>query len=105
MCTDCPVNYDKLQELYVEQGSINENQKAFAYSTLIPPPCLDDSNEGVRVYVTEINADLSCDFLSPHTIQDPVYVSYDEDTLQIQLSEPLLSFDDPSYVRQKWHRQ
>ena len=32
-------------------------------------------------------------------------ISYDEDTLQIQLSEPLLSFDDPSYVRQRWHRQ
>ena len=105
VCTECPVNYDKLQELYVERGSIDEKQKAFAYSMLIPPPCLDDSNEEVRVYITEINADLSCDFLSPHTIQDPVYMSYDEDTLQIRLSEPLLSFDDPSYVRQKWHRQ
>ena len=94
-CKNCTLN----------GGSIDEKQKAFAYSMLIPPPCLDNSNEGVRVYVTEINADLSCDFLSPHTIQDPVYMSYDEDTLQIRLSKPLLSFDDPSYVRQKWHRQ
>ena len=57
------------------------------------------------MYVTEINADLSCDFVSPHTIQDPVYVNYDENMLQVRLSEPLLSFDDPSYVRLKWHRQ
>ena len=53
----------------------------------------------------EINADLSCDFLSSHTIQNPVRMCYDEDTLQIRLSKPLLSFDDPSHVRQKWHRQ
>ena len=58
----------------------------------------------MRVYVTKINVDLSCDFVSPYTIQDPVYVNYDKDSLQVRLAEPLLS-QDLVYVHQKWHRQ
>ena len=104
VCTDCPVNYDKLSELYIERATIDQNQKLHSYSTLIRPPCIEGV-KGTCVFITEINADLSCDFVSPHTIQDPVYVNYDKDTLQVRSSEPLLSLKDPSYVRQKWHRQ
>ena len=45
----------------------------------------------IQVYVTELNADLSTDFSSPHTVQDPAYVCYDEEVLNIKLSEPTLS--------------
>ena len=71
----------------------------------MPPPYDEEGVRGMCVYVTELNVDLSCDIVSPHTIQDPVYVNYDKDMLNICLSEPLLCFDDSSYVRQKWHRQ
>ena len=105
VCTDCPVNYDKLNELYVEQSSIDQEKKLHSYSTLIPPPCDEEGIRGMHVYIIELNVDLSCDIVSPHTIQDPVYVNYDKDMLNICLSEPLLCFDDSLNVRQKWHRQ
>ena len=84
VCVDSPVNYDKLHQMHVERNSIDKNLKKFAQSTLIPTPRVNGSNRGVRVYVTEINADLSCDFLSPHTIQDPAFVNYDEDSFQVR---------------------
>ena len=105
-CVDCPVSYDKLGELFSERGEIDECLKEFSHSTLIPPPLVDgDSLIGTRVLVTEINVDLSCDFVSPHMIQDPTYVNYNEDVLQVRLSKPLLSFDNVLRVQQKWHRQ
>ena len=97
------MDYNQLREMYFERSGIDENQKAHAYSTLIPPPCLW-AVRGMRVYITKINVDLSCDFVSLHTIQDPIYVNYDKDSLQVRLAEPLLS-QDSVYVHQKWHRQ
>ena len=105
VCVDSPVNYDKLHQMHVERNSIDKNLKKFAQSTLIPTPRVNGSNRRVRVYVTEINADLSCDFLSPHTIQDSAFVNYDEDSLQVRLGEPLVNIDDHKHVRQKWQRQ
>ena len=103
ICTDCTMDYDQLSEMYFERSHIDENQKAHAYSTLIPLPCLWGVRE-MCVYITKINVDLSCDFVSPHTIQDHVYMNYDKDSLQVRLTEPLLS-QDSVYVDQKWHRQ
>ena len=103
-CVDSPMSYNKLHDFHVKRTSIDKSQKMFAYSTLIPPPCLNDV-EGVRVYVTEINADLSTDFLSPHTIQDPAYVCYDVDVLQVRLDEPLLQSNESFCHQQCWHRQ
>ena len=73
----------------VERRSIDEESKKFSTSTLIPPPSVNGG--AIRVYVTELNADLSTDFSSPHTVQDPAYVCYDEEVLNIKLSEPTLS--------------
>ena len=75
----------------VEHRSINEESKEFSRSTLIPPPSVNDGGETIQVYVTELNADLSTDFSSPHTVQDPAYVCYDEEVLNIKLSKPILS--------------
>ena len=86
---DDPVSYNKLHNFHVERTSINKSQKMFSYPTLIQPPCLNGV-EGKRVYITEINVDLSTDFLSPHTIQDPTYMCYDKDVLRVKLNEPLL---------------
>ena len=47
--------------------------------------------------------DLSTDFLSPHTIQDPTYMCYDEDVLHVRLNEPLLEQNESSF-HQSWHR-
>ena len=72
VCVDCPVNYDKLNELLLERSDVDEHLKAFSYSTLIPPPMTNDDLTGVRgtcVFVMELNVDLSCNFISPHTIQ------------------------------------
>ena len=73
----------------VERRSINEESKKFSTSMLIPPPSVNGGT--IRVYVTELNADLSTDFSSPHTVQDPTYVCYDEEVLNIKLSEPTLN--------------
>ena len=37
--------------------------------------------------MSELNVDLSTDFISPHTIQDPVYVAYDQDVLCVRLKK------------------
>ena len=42
---------------------------------LIPPPKLYDEQYGKTVYVSELIVDVSTDFVSPSTIQDPAYVS------------------------------
>ena len=60
-------------------------------TTLIPPPSVNDGGRTIQVYVTKLNADLSTDFSSPHTVQDPAYVCYDEEVLNIKLSKPTLS--------------
>ena len=75
----------------VECRIIDEESKEFSTSTLIPPPSVNDGGRTIRVYVTELNADLSTDFSSPHTVQDPTYVCYDEEVLNIKLSKPTLS--------------
>ena len=91
VCTNSPVSYDKLHDFMVERHSIDEESKDFSTSMLIPPPSVNGGGGTIRVYVTELNADLSTDFSSPHTIQDPAYVCYDEEVLNIKLSEPTLS--------------
>ena len=48
-------------------------------------------SHGVKVYVTEINADFCNDDISPLTIQDPVRVNYDVDDHQVRLDMPILS--------------
>ena len=68
----------------------------------IPPPCVAGI-KGRRVYVTEVNIDLSTDFLSPHTIQDPTYVCYNEDVLSLKLNEPVLEIHDE--FKGSLHRQ
>ena len=100
VCLDSAVDYDKLHDFHIEHAKIDKEQKKFAYSTLIPPPCVAGI-KGRLVYVTEVNVDLSTDFLSPHTIQDPTYVCYDEDVLSLKLNEPVLEIrDDGSLHRQ-----
>ena len=100
VCLDSAINYDKLHDFHVECAKIDKEQKKFAYSTLIPPPCVAGI-KGRRVYVTEVNVDLSTDFLSPHTIQDLTYICYDEDVLSLKLNEPVLEIrNDGSLHRQ-----
>ena len=93
ICLDSAVDYNKLHDFHVEHAKIDKEQKKFAYSTLIPPPCVAGI-KGRRVYVTEVNVDLSTDVLSPHTIQDPTYICYDEDVLSLKLNEPVLEICD-----------
>ena len=96
VCTNSPVSYDKLHDFMVKHHSINEESKKFSMSMLIHPHSVNGGGGTIWVYVTELNADLSTDFSSPHTIQDPAYVCYDEEVLNIKLSEPTLS--DCSHV-------
>ena len=82
-CEDTSMNYDKLHEFNCERSQLDERSKEFP-STLIPPPNI--SGECTRqVYVTELSVDLSMDFVSPHTIQDPVHVVYEESVLHVRL--------------------
>ena len=72
------VNYHKLSEFYGQRNAIDVKLKFNSYTTLIPLPLPDEiKGTGVRVYVTELNADFSCDNITPFSIQDPVWVNYD----------------------------
>ena len=71
----------------------DKKQKKFASSMLTSPSCVAGT-KGRRVYVTKVSVDLSTDFLSPHTIQDPTYVCYDEDVLSLKLNKPVLEIRD-----------
>ena len=85
-CEDAFVNYDKLHEINIEREKIDELNKKCYPSMLIPPPT--SAEECYRkVYVSELSVDLSTDFVSPHTIQDPVYVAYDQDVLHVRLKK------------------
>ena len=46
-----------------------------------------DEQYGKTVYVSELIADVSTDFVSPSTIQDPAYMSYDEDSIRIKFDQ------------------
>ena len=60
---------------------------------MIPSPLsnVHRKEHGVRVFVTEINADFCCNDITPLTVQDPVWVEYDVNCHQVRLDQPLLS--------------
>ena len=70
------------------------HSKVLSFSTLIPPSTTMLNNKVCHVFVTEINADLSCNFISPCTIQDLTYVNFDEDTVQVHLDDPWIITKD-----------
>ena len=58
------------------------------FNTLIPPPIGKDADARVRwVYVTELEKDLSCNFISPSTVQDPCWIDYDESIVRLKLTK------------------
>ena len=77
-CDNVSVNYSKLIQFYDERNKIDLKQKNDSFTTLIPPPLYDEGSKsrGVKVYVTEINADFCNNDISPLTVQDPVWVNY-----------------------------
>ena len=95
-CDNVNVNYYKLSRFYEQRSELDSKMKTNAFNTLIPPPMssTDKKTNRVRVYITEINADFSCNDVTPCSIQDPVWVNYDMDSHQVQLDKPLLSTDD-----------
>ena len=78
--------------------------KRLSFSTLIPPPASSFASctNVCKVFVTELNADFSCDFVSPSTIQDPVYVNFDIDALEVRLDNPYL--DNLEHIKFRWQR-
>ena len=92
-CDNSNLNYDSLRAINNERLTIDKRNKKGYPSTLIPPPKLYDEQYGKTVYVSELIVDVSTDFVSPSTIQDPAYVSYDEDSIRIK-------FDQESGVEQ-----
>ena len=52
------------------------------------------NNKVCCMFVTEINADLLCDFISSCTIPDSTYVNFDEDTVQLDLDDPWMIMED-----------
>ena len=92
-CHNSNPNYDSLRAINNERLTIDERNKKGYPSTLIPQPKLYDEQYGKTVYVSELIVDVSTDFVSPSTIQDPAYVSYDEDSIRIK-------FDKESGVEQ-----
>ena len=80
-------------EFYSQRNAIDLKLKFNSFTTLIPPTIHLDGNKrnvGVRVYVTELNADFSGNDPTPFTIQNPAWVNHDVDGYQVQLDRPIL---------------
>ena len=92
-CHNSNPNYDSLRAINNERLTTDERNKKGYPSTLIPPPKLYDEQYGKTVYVSELIVDVSTDFVSPSTIQDPAYMSYNKDSIRIK-------FDQESGVEQ-----
>ena len=92
-CHNSNPNYDSLRAINKEILTIDKRNKKGYPFTLIPPPKLYDEQYGKTVYVSELIVDVSTDFVSLSTIQDPAYVLYDEDSIRIK-------FDQESGVEQ-----
>ena len=78
----------RLDSFFKEREELDLKSKLLSFSTLIPPPYIGESKTISKVFVTEINSDLSCNFISPNSIQDPTYMNYDKDMLQVRLDDP-----------------
>ena len=93
-CDNVNVNYHDLCEFYSQRNATDLKLKFNSFTTLIPPPAVhlngNKRNVGVKVYVTELNSDFSCNNPTPFTIQDPAWVNYDVDAYQVQLDRPIL---------------
>ena len=78
------VNYHKLSEFYGQRNATDFKLRFNSYTTLILPPLPDEIKAmGVRVYVTDLNADFSCDAITPFSIQDLISVNHDVDGYQV----------------------
>ena len=108
VCGDVPMDYESLDNFFSECNDTDFRSKVLSFSTLIPPPASRWSHKVCWVIGTEINADLSLSYVSPCTIQDPVYVNFHDDTMQLHLDDPHFSTADDkdfSHVKFQWHRQ
>ena len=87
-CTSVHVSYELLDKFFDKRSRLDKNSKDMMFNTLIPPPVSEDADARVRwVYVTELEKDLSCNFISPSTVQDPCWVDYDESIVRLKLTE------------------
>ena len=87
-CTSVHVSYELLDKFFDKRSRLDKNSKDMMFNTLIPPPISEDADARVRwVYVTELEKDLSCNFISPSTVQDPCWVDYDELIVRLKLTE------------------
>ena len=87
-CMGVRVSYDLLDEFLSERSDIDKDMKDMMFNTLIPLPISEETDARVRwVYVTELEKDLSCEFISPSSIQDPCWVDYDESIVKLKLTE------------------
>ena len=107
VCGDVPMDYELLNNFFGEHNDADFRSKVLSFSTLIPPPASRQSHKVRRVIVTEINSDLSFSYVSPCTIQDPVYINFDDNMMQLHLDDPHFSTDDKdfSHVKFQWHHQ
>ena len=66
---------------------------------------MDTSHSVRKVFMTEINADLLSSYMSLCMIQDPTYVNFEEDMMQLHLDDPHFSLDDGNFSNIKLHWQ
>ena len=87
-CMGVCVSYDLLDKFLSERSDIDKDMKDMMFNTLIPLPVSEETDARVRwVYVMELEKDLSCEFISPSSIQDPCWVDYDESIVKLKLTE------------------
>ena len=89
-CSNMRVNYNSLDKFFDERSTLDKRFKDMMFNTLIPPPVSKEADANVRsVYVTELEKDLSCEFISPSTVQDPCWVNYDKAVVRVKLVEKM----------------
>ena len=87
-CMSMHVSYELLDKFFDKRSRLDKNSKDMMFNTLIPPPVSEDTDARVRwVYMTELEKGLSCNFISPSTVQDPCWVDYDESIVRLKLTK------------------
>ena len=84
------INHNSLDKFFDERSTLDKRFKDMMFNTLIPPPVSKEADANIRsIYITELEKDLSYEFISPSTVQDPCWVDYDEAVVRVKLVEKM----------------
>ena len=101
-CNELNVNYETADKFFCQCETLDSKLKGDLFTTLIPSPLSSNNRhkkvDSVKVFVTEVNVDFANYEVSP-TIQDPSWVNYDVDAVQVRLNDLFITSSDLKHIR------